>query len=216
MNVFNGEVICGRPLFKDHNLSNRETENKNEKISLKFISKNALLSKIAPSHYSLFQRIADWIKRSFHALFTFVQRPDLYKERNIWFTSKKTNPLLFSDIIEHYQNVVSNEKECPSELKKCLSRFEADSKECNRLKVMILAAKSTGYFQKKSESAKKALLSRKISDLQKLKEGEVHLFDLGGMACLWSQRKGKYTLEVIGPYSLMSSFQLKTLQLGGN
>lgn len=215
MNIFTDKVIYGRPFFKDHNQLNKKPDKKNGKMNVEFISKNALLSKIAPTHYSLFQRIGDWIARKFQALFTFVQRPDFDKERNICFISKKTTSLLFSDILSHYRNFILNEKECPNELKRCLSRFEADSKECNRLKVMTQAAKWKDFFKNKAEAAKKALLTRKLSDLQKLKEGEVHLFDTGGNVCLWSQHKGKYTLEVLGPYCSMSPFQPKMLPLGG-
>lgn len=219
MNIFTGKAIGGRPCFQNakHLEKPAKIGAKEGSPEIKFISKNELLSKNAPTvESSLFQRIVDWFNRTFKALFTFVQRPDAFKERNIWFSSGKLPAHLeLSDIVAHYGSFIEGEKESP-ELKKCLKQFEADIQDRNNYELQAKMADLFNLTEKeKIEAAKKTLVAQKLDALKALKEGEVRLFDLNGVACLWSQHQGKYTLQLVGPYSEMTAFQPKTLALGG-
>lgn len=210
MNIFTGKPIQGRPRFlsavdQAENLEN--VENKVNNNQIKFLTKNELVSKNAPTAFSFFKKIIDWISRQF----TFVQRPDAYKARNMWFSSgKDPSNLQLKDLVGHYKKFIDNEKEAPAELKNCLKQFEADIQERNDHQIKLRS-----LFDEKKKEATNALIEKKLGELKGLKEGETRLFDLNGVACLWSQHQGKYTLQMLGPYRQMAAFQPKTLTLAG-
>lgn len=218
--MFTGKIIDGRPRFKNV-IPEKNSEQNSPRIN--FISKNSLVSENAPASYSLFKKIADWFCFKFKGLFSFtIQRPDLYKEKNLWFSSAKVpSDLKLTDLIQHYRNFIASEKESTHELKKCLSQFENDLQVRLDLQSQFQNASRMPRGSKKlvaeqkAASAKKEFISKKLEDVKTLKEGETRLFDLEGVACLWSKQQGKYRFELIGPYSRMKAFQPKSLLLGG-
>lgn len=218
MNIYTDTIIEGRPGFKNFiGEASRFNSPKNEQTinsrKVSFLSKNRLLSKNAPKSYSLFQKIGDWVWRVFRCLFTFVKRPDIYTETNLLLTSGKYSKESIVKLVAHYRNFFAGEISSPSGLKKCLDRFESDTKELEAWQAK--AAVSTPAQKKIIENAKKAFISKRLSELKNLKDGEDHLFNTGGIAWLCSKNEGKFTLRLMGTFASMKVFRPQTLPLAG-
>lgn len=214
MNIIRGKTIHGKIYFKDNlDISLAVNPTVSAQKHAKFIAGNKQLSKLAPTHYTTLHKIIDCFKRKFASLFTFVDRPDVKNFHQFLFASKEAK-LPFHVVLQHYQDFITKDMTCPEALKKCLENFNSDIKEKNAIKVAARSAKSNDQ-KKKFELSRQAYFSKKMKELQTLKPGEVRLFELNGIAYLWSQHKGKYTLQMVGSYQCMQAFNLKTFPLAG-